>query len=87
MKYTTFNQVNNDALQEPMFFGNPVNVARYDQQRHNVFEKLIEKQISFFWRPQEVDVSKDRVDFQQLSDSEKHIFISRPKFTFGVVYY
>ncbi|MFC6440019.1 class Ia ribonucleoside-diphosphate reductase subunit beta [Bowmanella sp. JS7-9] len=80
MKYTTFNQVNNDALQEPMFFGNPVNVARYDQQRHNVFEKLIEKQISFFWRPEEVDVSKDRLDFQKLSESEKHIFISNLKY-------
>lgn len=63
-----------------MFFGNPVNVARYDQQKHAIFEKLIEKQISFFWRPEEVDVSKDRVDFQQLSDSEKHIFISNLKY-------
>ena len=80
MKYTTFNQKNNNPLTEPMFFGNPVNVARYDQQKHQIFEKLIEKQISFFWRPEEVDVSKDRVDFQQLSDSEKHIFISNLKY-------
>ncbi|MBU3005208.1 class Ia ribonucleoside-diphosphate reductase subunit beta [Paraglaciecola arctica] len=80
MKYTTFNQVNNNPLTEPMFFGNPVNVARYDQQKHQIFEKLIEKQISFFWRPEEVDVSKDRVDFQKLSDSEKHIFISNLKY-------
>jgi ribonucleoside-diphosphate reductase beta chain len=80
MKYTTFNQINNDPMTEPMFFGNPVNVARYDQQKHPIFEKLIEKQISFFWRPEEVDVSKDRVDFQKLSDSEKHIFISNLKY-------
>ncbi|WP_340679738.1 class Ia ribonucleoside-diphosphate reductase subunit beta [Paraglaciecola sp.] len=80
MKYTTFNQKNNNPLTEPMFFGNPVNVARYDQQKHPIFEKLIEKQISFFWRPEEVDVSKDRVDFQKLSDSEKHIFISNLKY-------
>ncbi|MFQ3237303.1 MAG: ribonucleoside-diphosphate reductase beta chain [Paraglaciecola sp.] len=80
MRYTTFNQKNNDPLKEPMFFGNPVNVARYDQQKHSIFEKLIEKQISFFWRPEEVDVSKDRVDFQKLSDSEKHIFISNLKY-------
>ncbi len=63
-----------------MFFGNPVNVARYDQQKHSIFEKLIEKQISFFWRPEEVDVSKDRVDFQGLTESEKHIFISNLKY-------
>lgn len=80
MKYTTFNQHNNNALLEPMFFGNPVNVARYDQQKHAIFEKLIEKQISFFWRPEEVDVSKDRLDFQQLSEPEKHIFISNLKY-------
>ena len=63
-----------------MFFGNPVNVARYDQQKHAIFEKLIEKQISFFWRPEEVDVTRDRVDFQKLTDSEKHIFISNLKY-------
>ncbi len=65
---------------EPMFFGNSLNVARYDQQKHPIFEKLIEKQISFFWRPEEVDVSKDRVDFAKLSDAEKHIFISNLKY-------
>jgi ribonucleoside-diphosphate reductase beta chain len=80
MKYTTFNQESNDTMLEPMFFGNPVNVARYDQQKHPIFEKLIEKQISFFWRPEEVDVSKDRMDFQKLSDAEKHIFTSNLKY-------
>lgn len=80
MKYTTFNQKSTNPLKEPMFFGNPVNVARYDQQKHSIFEKLIEKQISFFWRPEEVDVSKDRLDFQSLTDSEKHIFISNLKY-------
>lgn len=80
MKYTTFNQKNNDALKEPMFFGNPVNVSRYDVQKHVAFENLIEKQLSFFWRPEEVDVSKDRADWQSLSDAEKHIFISNLKY-------
>lgn len=80
MKYTTFNQESNNTMIEPMFFGNPVNVARYDQQKHPIFEKLIEKQISFFWRPEEVDVSKDRMDFQKLSDAERHIFTSNLKY-------
>lgn len=81
MKYSTFNQTNNDALLEPMFFGQSVNVARYDQQKHTIFEKLIEKQISFFWRPEEVDVSRDRVDFNtKLSDAEKHIMVSNLKY-------
>jgi ribonucleoside-diphosphate reductase beta chain len=80
MKYSTFNPVKNDQLKEPMFFGQSVNVARYDQQRHAIFEKLTEKQLSFFWRPEEVDVSKDRADFQNMTDSEKHIFISNLKY-------
>ena len=41
MAYTTFSTIPNDALKEPMFFGNSVNVARYDQQRFEVFEKLM----------------------------------------------
>ncbi|GAA0818892.1 ribonucleotide-diphosphate reductase subunit beta [Colwellia sp. D2M02] len=80
MTYTTFNQTPNNALLEPMFLGNSVNVSRYDQQRYSAFEKLIEKQLSFFWRPEEVDVSKDRADWQSLTESEKHIFISNLKY-------
>lgn len=80
MTYTTFNQTPNNALLEPMFLGNSVNVSRYDQQRYVAFEKLIEKQLSFFWRPEEVDVSKDRADWQSLTESEKHIFISNLKY-------
>ncbi len=80
MRYSTFNKKQTDTLKEPMFFGNSVNVARYDQQRHSVFEKLIEKQISFFWRPEEIDVSRDSTDFKSLSESEKHVFISNLKY-------
>jgi len=80
MTYTTFNQTPNNALTEPMFLGNSVNVSRYDQQKYMAFEKLIEKQLSFFWRPEEIDVSKDRADWQSLTASEKHIFISNLKY-------
>ena len=80
MAYSTFNQEKNDPLKEPMFFGNPVNVARYDQQKFEIFEKLIEKQLSFFWRPEEIDVSKDRIDYSKMSEHERHIFISNLKY-------
>ncbi len=79
-KYTTFSKDNNDQLKEPMFFGQPVNVARYDQQKYPIFEKLVEKQMSFFWQPQEIDVSKDRMDYANLTEAEKHIFISNLKY-------
>ena len=63
-----------------MFFGRSVNVSRYDVQKHPIFEKLIEKQLSFFWRPEEVDLSTDRSDFAQLPEHEKHIFLSNLKY-------
>lgn len=80
MAYSIFTKTDNDQLKEPMFFGQPVNVARYDQQKYPVFEKLIEKQLSFFWRPEEVDVSQDRADYQGLPEHEKHIFLSNLKY-------
>ncbi|GAA5188048.1 class Ia ribonucleoside-diphosphate reductase subunit beta [Ferrimonas gelatinilytica] len=79
-QYSTFSRIKNDATAEPMFLGNPVNVARYDQQRHRIFEDLIEKQLSFFWRPEEVDVTQDRIDFNALPAHEQHIFLSNLKY-------
>ncbi|OUR68845.1 ribonucleotide-diphosphate reductase subunit beta [Bermanella sp. 47_1433_sub80_T6] len=80
MAYQTFNRNKFNALEQPMFFGENVNVSRYDVQKYSAFENLIEKHLSFFWRPEEVDVSKDRADWQKLSPSEKHIFISNLKY-------
>ena len=80
MMYSTFSKKPNNQLLEPMFFGQSVNIARYDQQKYEIFEKLIEKQLSFFWRPEEVDVSQDRLDYSNLPEHEKHIFISNLKY-------
>ena len=79
-RYKTFHPTNNNQLLEPMFFGQPVNVARFDQQRHPAFEKLTETQLSFFWRPEEVDLSKDRTDYDKMEEHEKHIFTSNLKY-------
>jgi len=76
MSYSIFTKKISNTLTEPMFFGNTVNVARFDKQKFEVFEKLTEKQLSFFWRPEEIDVTKDKIDFAKLLDNEKHIFIS-----------
>ena len=80
MTYLTFNQEQFNAVQEPMFFGHNVNISRYDVQKYPIFEKLIEKQLSFFWRPEEVDLSTDRSDFNHLPEHEKHIFLSNLKY-------
>lgn len=75
-----FNEKSFDATKQNMFLGEPVNVARYDQQRHPIFEKLIEKQLSFFWRPEEVDISTDAKQFKDMEESEKHVFTSNLKY-------
>lgn len=80
MSYTVFDQNKNDQLKEYMFLGQNVNVSRYDQQKLKIFENLIEKQLSFFWRPEEVDLSKDAIDFRALPTNEQHIFISNLKY-------
>jgi ribonucleoside-diphosphate reductase beta chain len=68
-----------DAMEQNCFFGSSVNIARYDKQRYPIFEKLTDKQLGFFWRPEEVDLSRDGKDFKGLSEQEKHIFTSNLK--------
>jgi ribonucleoside-diphosphate reductase beta chain len=76
---SVFNTNKFDATQQKCFFGEPVNIARYDKQKYSTFEKLTEKQLGFFWRPEEVDLSRDGKDFKGLNDYEKHIFTSNLK--------
>lgn len=79
-KSYAFNQEQTDHLSEPLFLGNGVNVQRYDQVKYPNIDGMTAKQKSFFWSPDEVDGSKDRVQFTQLPDNEKHIFISNLKY-------
>ena len=77
---TVFNQQANDYSKQPMFFGKPLGVQRYDKQKYPVFEKLTQQQLSYFWRPEEVSLQKDRSDYQTLNDAQKHIFTSNLKY-------
>jgi len=56
-----------------------VAVQRYDTLKYKQFDKLTDKQLGFFWRPEEVDILKDATDFKNLTDFEKHIFTSNLK--------
>ena len=80
MLYSTFNQNKNNQLEEPIFLGQSVNLSRFDQQKYEIFEKLAEKSLSFFWQPAEIDLTRDRVDFANLSEHERHIFLSNLKY-------
>lgn len=63
-------------LEQPLFGGESISTARYDVVKHDIFEYLTEKQLSFFWRPEEIDISRDKNDYNNLTDHEKHIFTS-----------
>ena len=56
-----------------------VAVQRYDTLKYKQFDKLTDKQLGFFWRPEEVDILKDATDFKNLTDHERHIFTSNLK--------
>lgn len=58
------------------FFDEPVVIQRYDIVRHNWVERFNNTQLSFFWRPEEVDVTKDKRDFDSMSEAERFIFTS-----------
>ena len=75
-----FNTEQVDWLKQPMFFGEEPNTQRFDQQKYPIFEKLNQQQLGFFWRPEEVSLQKDRNDYLQLSDEQKHIFPSNLKY-------
>ena len=75
-----FNRKSVDWLKQPMFFGDEPNTQRFDQQKYPVFEKLNQQQLGFFWRPEEVSLQKDRNDYNQLTEEQKHIFTSNLKY-------
>jgi ribonucleotide reductase beta subunit family protein with ferritin-like domain len=77
---TVFNTKQVDSKKQPMFFGNPLGVQRYDSYKYPVFDKLTQQQLGYFWRPEEVSLQKDRADYAQLRPEQKHIFTSNLKY-------
>ena len=77
---TVFNTEYVDTKKQPMFFGKPLGVQRYDSYKYPVFDKLTQQQLSYFWRPEEVSLQKDRGDYQTLRPEQKHIFTSNLKY-------
>ena len=79
MTYSVFKKAEASHLKRKMFFDEPVDVARYDKVKYPQFEKQNDKMLSLFWRPEEVNLEKDRIDFERLTDHERHIFTSNLK--------
>jgi len=77
---TVFNDEHVDTKKQPMFFGKPLGIQRYDSYKYPVFEKLTTQMLGYFWRPEEVSLQKDRGDYQSLTPEQKHIFTSNLKY-------
>ena len=77
---TVFNTEECDTKKQPMFFGKPLGVQRYDNFKYPAFENLTKSQLGYFWRPEEVSLQKDRGDYQSLRPEQKHIYTSNLKY-------
>ena len=75
-----FNRNKVNYRKQPMFFGEELNTQRYDDFKYPTFDKLTQKQLGYFWRPEEVSLQKDRNDYQTLDAGQKHIFTSNLKY-------
>ena len=51
------NKKNVDTTKQPLFFGEGLSLQRYDRYRYKKLFDLFLQQMSFFWRPEEVDLS------------------------------
>ena len=77
---TVFNTAEVDTKKQPMFFGKPLGIQRYDSYKYPAFENLTKSQLGYFWRPEEVSLQKDRGDYQTLRPEQKHIYTSNLKY-------
>tara|TARA_R110000868_G_scaffold86956_1_gene243493 strand:+ start:77 stop:1204 length:1128 start_codon:yes stop_codon:yes gene_type:complete len=79
---SVFNINNKQKHTDALAFLDPnggVTLQRYEAVKYRQFEKLTDKQIGFFWRPEEIDILRDAKDFKELTDFEQHIFTSNLK--------
>jgi ribonucleotide reductase beta subunit family protein with ferritin-like domain len=77
---TVFNTEKVDTKKQPMFFGKPLGIQRYDSYKYPIFDKLTTQQLGYFWRPEEVSLQKDRGDYHTLRPEQKHIYTSNLKY-------
>jgi ribonucleoside-diphosphate reductase beta chain len=79
---SVFNINNKKKHTEALMFldpSGPVTIQRYETLKYRQFDKLTDKQLGFFWRPEEIDIMRDAKDFKELTPFEQHIFTSNLK--------
>lgn len=65
-------------LERKMFLdpAGPVTVQRFEEVRYPRIQKFSETAEGFFWRPEEINLMKDKSDFKEASRAVRHIFTS-----------
>jgi ribonucleoside-diphosphate reductase beta chain len=54
----------------------PVTVQRFEEVKYPKLQKFEEMARGFFWVPEEISLTKDKIDHKESSDAIKHIFTS-----------
>ncbi len=54
----------------------PVTVQRFEEVKYPKIQRFEETARGFFWVPEEVTLTKDKIDFKEASDAVRHIFTS-----------
>jgi len=67
-----------DYLKRKMFLDpeGPVTVQRFEEVKYPKIAKFEELARGFFWVPEEISLTKDKMDHKESSDAIKHIFTS-----------
>jgi ribonucleoside-diphosphate reductase beta chain len=63
-------------LKRKMFLDGVVTVQRFEEYRQPKIAKFEELQRGFFWVPEEISLTKDKMDHKDASEAVKHIFTS-----------
>jgi len=64
---------------QPIFLGDGKNVQRYDNPKYKWFYDIGQRLDSLFWKPAEISLLKDKADYVELEEHERHIFDSNLK--------
>jgi len=74
MKANVYEVEKVNLMKEPLFLGTSRNTQRYDENRYEWLSNCALDMQRLFWVPEEVKLTKDKVDFPSLSVAENWIF-------------
>ena len=63
-------------LKRNMFLDGAVTVQRFEEYRYPKIAKFERLQRGFFWVPEEISLTKDKMDFKESTEAVRHIFTS-----------